>query len=181
MLQLTTAPACALQPSRPCMCLPDSTPLGQRQTRLGPDPLLRSLGGLRRVSKLESYVEIDLGGPVSFGSYSYITDAFKLLGSSLLYGRAPCEWLAPDMKAVSSSDPDAIFYEAKMYSQFGNRDLTKLLSSRGWDGLRAVTLGNAFVTPGPLDFLAHHGPSFITEAIPWLAAKLELAEERIRS
>ena len=143
--------------------------------------LLRSLGSLRRVSKLESYVEIDLGGPVSFGSYSYITDAFKLLGSSLLYERAPCEWLVPDMKAVSSNDPDAIFYEAKMYSQFGNSELTKLVRSRGWDGLRAVTLGNAFVTPGPLDFLAHHGPSFITEAMPWLAAKLELAESRIRS
>ncbi len=143
--------------------------------------LLKSMGSLRRVRKLVSYVEIDLGGPVSFGSYSYITDAFQLLGSSLLYGVAPCEWLAPDMETVSSNDPDAIFYEPKMYSGFGESDLIRLIRSRRWDKLRAATMGNIFVTPGPLDFLAHHGPSFITDAVPWLAAKLELAEERVKA
>ena len=42
-----------------------------------------------------------------------------------------------------------------------------------------VRKGNYFLTPGPLDFLAHHGPSFVTEAIPWLQERLESAERRI--
>ncbi len=149
--------------------------------RMGRDlgtALLRSLGSLPRVSKLNSYVEIDLGGPVSFGAYSYITDAFRLLGSSHVYEEEPCEWLVPDLNLVSSRNPDAIFYEPKMYSKFEGADLPTLLRTRGWAGLKAVTLGNVFVTPGPLDFLAHHGPSFITQALPWLAEKLELAARR---
>lgn len=141
--------------------------------------LLRSLGRLRKVSKLVSFVEIDLGGPVTFGAHSYITDAFRFLGSSQVYGDESSEWLVPDAKVVASKDPDAIFYEPKMYSVYKEEDLAAMVSSRGWGGLRAVDLGNLFVTPGPLDFLAHHGPSFITCALPWLEEKLQLAEERI--
>lgn len=141
--------------------------------------LLRSLAGLGRVNGLTSYVEIDLGGPVTFGRYSYITDAFRLLGSEHLYGDSPSEWLEPDLKAVEAGEPDAIFYEPKMFSDFRKDDIRAVLESRGWIHLRAVKRGNVFVTPGPLDFLAHHGPSFITEALPWLEGRLRVAKERV--
>jgi len=45
--------------------------------------------------------------------------------------------------------------------------------------MRDVKLGNLFKTLGPLDFLAHHGPSFITEALPWLAGRFGMARKRI--
>ncbi len=143
--------------------------------------LLRVLGGARKVSGVRSYVEIDLGGPVSFGAYSYITDAFKFLGSSHIYEDARSEWLKPDLNAVAKEDPDAVFYEPKMYSEFGESDIGALLISRRWRDLRAAKLGNVFLTPRPLDFLAHHGPSFITEALPWLEGRLRMAKERIGS
>ncbi|MDE1852326.1 MAG: ABC transporter substrate-binding protein [Thaumarchaeota archaeon] len=143
--------------------------------------LLRSLGKLRKVTDLEAYVEVDLGGPVTFGSYSYITDALKLLGCSHLYEDSRSEWLEPDFGKVADADPDLVVYEPKMYSKFKEGDVLPLFRSRGWGGLRAVKLENVFVTPGPLDFLAHHGPSFITEALPWLEGKLRLAKERIES
>ena len=141
--------------------------------------LLRSLGEVRGVRGLRAYVEIDLGGPVSFGSYSYITDAFRLFGCSHLYEGAKSEWLTPDLGEVAASDPDMIVYEPKMYSKFDERGVERLFRKRGWDSLRAVKLGNTFVTPGPLDFLAHHGPSFITEALPWLGGNLKTARSRI--
>ena len=141
--------------------------------------LLRSMGGLGRVAGLTSYVEIDLGGPVSFGRYSYITDAFNLLGSRHVYEDSPSEWVVPELKEVEAGDPDAIFYEPKMFSGFQEGDVGDLLKSRGWQRLRAVENGNVFVTPGPLDFLAHHGPSFITEVLPWLEGRLKMAKERI--
>lgn len=143
--------------------------------------LLKQLGKLGRTSRLKAYVEIDLGGPVTFGSYSYITDAFRLLGCSHMYEEEPSEWLKPDLEEVAAADPDLIVYEPKMFSGFKEGDLLLLLRSRGWERLRATRLENVFVTPGPLDFLAHHGPSFITEALPWLEGKLMKAQERIVS
>ena len=141
--------------------------------------LIRRLGGTGRGAGLKAYVEIDLGGPVSFGAYSYITDAFRFLGSSHVYESRKAEWLTPDPNEVAEADPDLIVYEPKMFSSFEEKDLDALLRKRGWGALRAAKLGNAFATPGPLDFLAHHGPSFITEALPWLEGKLETARGRI--
>jgi ABC-type Fe3+-hydroxamate transport system substrate-binding protein len=129
-----------------------------------------------RIGRARAYVEIDLGGPVSFGAYSYITDAFHLLGARTLFEDLRTEWLTPDLGRVASEDPDCIFYEAKMYSRFAGGDLERMLDRRGWRGLRAVRAGRCFLTPGPLDFIAHHGPSFIIETLPWLSQRLGSAE-----
>jgi iron complex transport system substrate-binding protein len=141
--------------------------------------LLARLGNLRRPRSLRTYVELDLGGPVTFGALSYITDAVRLLGSSSLFESTRREWLEPDLRSVLSGDPDLIVYEPKMFSRLAESDMKALLGSRGWDRMRAVRRGNFFLTPGPLDFLAHHGPSFVTEAIPWLARSLEKAGQNL--
>ena len=143
--------------------------------------LLESLGGVRRVKGLRAYVELDLGGPVTFGAHSYITDAVRLVGSSSVYEDERAEWLKPDMQRVAAEDPDAIVYEPKMFAKFGSADLGRLLESRGWKALRAVKAGNCMLTPRPLDFLAHHGPSFVTEAVPWLEENLRKAAERLET
>ena len=136
--------------------------------------LVEVLANCRLVSrKIRVYLEIDFNGPVSFGAYSYITDALRFLGVESIFGDHSCEWLTPDLDFVKRSDPDVIFYEAKMYSRFTELDLEQLMSKRGWENLRAVKEGHAFLSPGPLDFFAHHGPSFITEVMPWVQAKLE--------
>jgi iron complex transport system substrate-binding protein len=115
------------------------------------------------------YVEADLGGPVSFGALSYITDAVRLVGGSTLFDEVRKEWLTPDLGSVRSLDPDLIVYEPKMFSRFGQGDMAALLRRRGWEEMRAVKSRRCFMTPGPLDFIAHHGPSFITQVLPWLA------------
>ncbi|MDG7000012.1 MAG: ABC transporter substrate-binding protein [Nitrososphaerota archaeon] len=138
--------------------------------------LLRKLAGIKPITrKLKAYVEIDLGGPVSFGAYSYITDALHLLGLSTLYDEVKSEWLAPDISRVQDEKPDVIFYEAKMYSLFDEQKLEILFRKRGWSGLDVVKRKRFFLTPGPLDFLAHHGPSFIIETLPWLADRVRVA------
>lgn len=143
------------------------------------DRLLRMAGSLKGASGLSGCVEIDLGGPVTFGSYSYVTDAFRLLGCSLVYERRRSEWLPPDFGEVAASDPDLLVYEPKIFAAFSKADLVRLVQSRGWSALRAVSAGNLFLTPGPLDFLAHHGPSFITEALPWLEQRLMEAKDNL--
>ncbi len=125
--------------------------------------------------KLKVYVEIDFNQPVTFGAYSYITDALRFLGVEAIYGDQPSEWLSPDLDAVQSQDPDVIIYEAKMFKPFQDDDLAKLMSERGWESTKAVRTGQVFLTPRPLDFLAHHGPSFVTSVVPWLKKNLDAA------
>ncbi|MDV3293675.1 MAG: ABC transporter substrate-binding protein [Nitrososphaerales archaeon] len=141
--------------------------------------LLRRLASLESGRALRSYVEMDLGGAVTFGAYSYITDAIRFLGSSTIFEGRGAEWLTPDQDEVRKEDPDVIFYEPKMFSSFGKQDLARLVEVRGWGSMRAVGEGNLFVTPGPLDFLAHHGPSFIMQGMPWLSDRLAEASTRI--
>ena len=137
--------------------------------------LVDVLAGLKPVQEaIRVYLEVDLGGPVCFGAYSYITDALRLLGVQSLHGDRACEWLTPDLAWVRSQEPDVIVYEAKMYKRFGEEDLAGLLEKRDWQNMKAVKNDRLFVTPGPLDFIAHHGPSFITDTMPWL-------EERFNS
>lgn len=140
--------------------------------------LLRKAGNVQpSATRLRAYVEIDLGGPVSFGAYSYITDAFHLLGASTMFDDVRSEWLTPDLTKVAAEDPDAFFYEAKMYTKFGEADLERLIQKRGWRNLSAIRGNRCFLSPGPLDFLAHHGPSFITDVLPWLSQKLGYAAQ----
>lgn len=134
--------------------------------------LMGRLAGIGHRGRYSSYVEIDLGGPVSFGFRSYITDALSLLGLDSIYGKADREWLEPDLEFVASLDPDIIFYEPKMYSRFGQDDLQRMIKSRDWKELKAVKNEALFVTPGPLDFIAHHGPTFIREVLPWMDKKV---------
>lgn len=141
--------------------------------------LLGSLSAVQKTDKLKAYVEIDLGGPVTFGAHSYITDAISLLGCNSLFEAERVEWLKPDLEAVAKADPEVIIYERKMFSNFGEADLENLLRMRDWEGLRAVREKNCLLTPGPLDFLAHHGPSFITEAVPWLQKNFSDAARRL--
>src|SRR5207245_11427265 len=95
--------------------------------------LVDVVAGLKPVQEaMRVYLEVDLGGPVCFGAYSYITDALRLPGVQSLYGDRACEWLTPDLAWVRSQEPDVIVYEAKMYKRFGEEDLDGLLGKRDW-------------------------------------------------
>ncbi|WP_084272413.1 ABC transporter substrate-binding protein [Picrophilus oshimae] len=117
--------------------------------------------------KIKTYFEMDLGGPVTFGSMSYITDALYFLGFETIYMKYDAEWLYPDFEFVKTMDPDVIIYEHKMYRDFNEKDMEKIINDRDWHNISAVRNGNVFITPGKLDFFAHHGPSFFREVIPW--------------
>jgi len=119
------------------------------------------------------YLEINCGGPTAFGAYSYITDAIYLLGGMSVYGDVPVFWITPDLSQIGMLDPDIFIYEAKMFSHFQKDDLERLIDKRGWRNMKFIKNNMYFLAPGPLDFFAHHGPSFITEVLPWLRDKLD--------
>ncbi len=152
----------------------------ERESRKLARELLKKIALTETTTKrLRVYVEIDFGEPVSFGAYSYITDAIELLGCENVYGSSKCEWLKPDLKHLSRAEPDVFIYEPKMFSSFSYEDLLTLIEKRGLSSLSFVRKKNFFLTPGPYDFLAHHGPSFILEAVPWLSRVLKEAESKL--
>lgn len=129
---------------------------------------------------IKAYYEIDLGGCVSFGAHSYITNAFKHLNIITPYMEYPFEWLEPKIEDIVKFNPDIIIYEPKMFLkrlrtieevQFFFR---KRLESSGFAGdeLQAIKDGRIIITPGIHDFFAHHGPSFILKALPWLMEQI---------
>ncbi|MGC8581692.1 MAG: ABC transporter substrate-binding protein [Thermoplasmata archaeon] len=116
------------------------------------------------------YVEFSLGGPVTFGAFSYITHALNLVGFKNIYGNEPLSWITPDYQYVKGQDPDIIIYEHLWGKEPTQEEVKKLFAERGLDGSKAYRDDAIFITPGKYDFLAHHGPSFIKEAIPWLSS-----------
>jgi len=131
--------------------------------------LLKALNSLEPSNKsLKVYVEIDFGMPVTFGAYSYITDAINLVGHKNIFQDFHREWLEPDSNLLREKDPDVIIYEPKMFKEEGEEEFIEKFSKRGLADLRALREKRYFITPRPYDFLAHHGPSFILEALSWL-------------
>ncbi|MEM3940648.1 MAG: ABC transporter substrate-binding protein [Thermoplasmatales archaeon] len=133
------------------------------------DELFSIIKNTKRGNGGRVYIECDLGGPVTFGALSYITDVLNFFNFKSIYSREMKEWIVPDFKFVEQEDPDVIIFEPKMFSKRDSSILERIAKQRGWDKLSAFKRGNVFVTPGEYDFFAHHGPSLIREVIPWLS------------
>ncbi|MCL4334625.1 MAG: ABC transporter substrate-binding protein [Candidatus Thermoplasmatota archaeon] len=115
-----------------------------------------------------AYIEIDLGGPTSFGSFSYICNTLNFYGMNTPYDYVDREWLIPDPDEVRKFDPEVIIFEPKMFGDRKRLNVDQIIRERSWEEISAVKNGNIFVTPGRYDFFAHHGPSFIRVVLPWL-------------
>lgn len=138
--------------------------------------LLIELAKLKNHSNLHSkriYIEIDLGGPVTFGAYSYITDGINFLGGENIFGDEHHEWLVPNNQKVSELNPDIIIYEPKMFSKDRDRERIKANLIQRFGKVKALREDKLFVTPGIYDFFAHHGPGFILRAMKWLIENIE--------
>jgi ABC-type Fe3+-hydroxamate transport system substrate-binding protein len=125
------------------------------------------------------YLEIDLGGPVSFGRYSYITDAFRWLGINHIFQDKNCEWLTPTTEELLAKPIDYIIYEPKMFSKKHRTidELVEYFTARGLGNLPAVKNRKIIITPTSNDFIAHHGPSFITNVMPWLNETIKMTQQ----
>jgi ABC-type Fe3+-hydroxamate transport system substrate-binding protein len=124
--------------------------------------------GINRGRERSVYFECDLGGQVTFGALSYITDVLRYMNFKSIYSWSLSEWLKPDNEFIKSADPEYVILEPKMFSARDPNLVEKIVESRGWEGLSAYKNKRIYLTPGTYDFFAHHGPSLITEVLPWL-------------
>jgi ABC-type Fe3+-hydroxamate transport system substrate-binding protein len=135
--------------------------------------LVKIQSSIRRHTSIRGYLEIDLGGPVTFGSESYITDFLEMIGIRTPYSQSRSEWVQPDLNFVKDFDPELIIYEPKMYQKVSMDSVMNLMRDRRWEGVSAVCNSRVYKTPGTLDFFAHHGPSFIRNVMPWAVEILD--------
>ncbi len=118
------------------------------------------LTGLRgALEGVRIYYEVDLGGPVAPGAYTYIVDALEYLGATTPFSATRDTWLVnPDAGVITEFNPDVVVFEAP----YGVSDLREYalrkLGERGLDRLEAVRSGRLIVLEP--DSLAHYGPSF---------------------
>ncbi|MGC8572669.1 MAG: ABC transporter substrate-binding protein [Caldisphaera sp.] len=110
------------------------------------------------------YYEIDLGGPVSVGSHSYIGDAFKFMGMSHVFENERVPYVInPDPNSIIKYNPDVIIYEQKLGENATVDKFIQNLEKRNIKEINAVKNKNIVIME--YDSLAHYGPSFFDAAI----------------
>ena len=109
--------------------------------------------------KARVYYEVDLGGPVTVGSLTYIDHSLRHIGLENIFSRARRTYFEPDFDEVAREDPDVIVYEPKPFTTMTFEKLLEMFRKRGWERMRAVR-EKMIILLEP-DSLAHYGPSHV--------------------
>lgn len=119
-----------------------------------------------RAKRKRVYVEFDLGGPITVGYPTHVSDGIRLLGAINVFDDVPIAYFTPKDSEIAARDPEVVVLEPKRLVEHEVQRMKSSLERRGL----SVLLGKAHFTWG--DFLAHTGPSFIMDALPWLLSVL---------
>ena len=124
---------------------------------------------------LPTYVEIDLGGPVTAGAGSYLYWLLDWVGLLPAGADDPRAWFTPPESWLESLTPDLVLYDPQPRRGVDTARVERLLAARGlgrWlDGDAALV-----VTEG--DVLAHHGPWLLETGLPRLVEAIRGALAR---
>jgi len=112
------------------------------------------------------YLEFDLGGPISVGRGSYVSQALRHLGLTNIFAELSQSYFTPDLDEVSRRAPELIIYEPKPHRMRQEERARALMESRGWTQPLVVNEG---------DELAHYGPLFF-EYLEGLERQIERLE-----
>lgn len=133
--------------------------------------LVKNIKPVEYESRPRVYVEFDLGGPITSGFLTHVADAIWISGgvNSFEFYREP--YFEPKPDDILKSEPDIIIYEPKSGDSNPKERFIRSLKVRGLESLEKMPLA---ITRG--DFLAHQGPGFIDDALPWLKETIRLAK-----
>ncbi|MEJ2779792.1 ABC transporter substrate-binding protein [Stygiolobus sp. CP850M] len=115
-------------------------------------------------NRVNVYVEFDLGGVITPGYPTHVSDAISLVGGKNIFDDKDEAYFTPCDDEVLSRDPDLIIYEPKRLTDYEKERFQRRMRERGLEEL--VKKKKVVFTVG--DFLAHQGPSFIIDGIKFL-------------
>jgi ABC-type Fe3+-hydroxamate transport system substrate-binding protein len=137
-----------------------------RAEALNRELLISILSLMEEPLSLRVYYEVDLGGPITAGGPSYITDALHLVGLRNVYAFRKEPYFQPDDGETKGLNFDLILYEPKPERKYDEGKIRDTLIRR---------LGNRGVVILEGDFLAHYGPSLFDEILPELKRRVREA------
>lgn len=121
-----------------------------------------------RKKRVKIYVEFELGSIITIGFPTHISDAIYMLGGSNIFDDVSDAYFTPKDEEILCRDPDIVIYEPKRLSEDEKTRFYKRLEKRG---LTSLLNKRIFFTKG--DYLAHMGPSFITDSFIWLSSLIK--------
>ncbi len=124
------------------------------------------------------YYEIDLGGPVTAGRYSYIHAILEHMGLKNIYGSEASPWIQPSNEYVAQKNPEIILYELKPGEEPDREKVLRMFRERGWSDVEAVKNGRILLMGS--DTLAHYGPELF-HTLERLVEALEKGLEYLES
>jgi len=119
------------------------------------------------------FAEIDLSPEITFGSNSYITHALYIMGYENIFIYDKRSYFLPNYEEVKIKEPDFIIYEPKpeKLKKPNLEEVIERYNKIGLGNLKAVKEKKIIITPG--DYIAHYGPSFITEVLTYLNEEIK--------
>jgi iron complex transport system substrate-binding protein len=123
--------------------------------------------------KARYFAEIDLSPEITFGSNSYITHALYIMGYENIFIYDKRSYFIPNYEEVKNKEPDFIIYEPKpeRLKKPSLDEIIERYEKIGLGNLKAVREKRIIITPG--DYIAHYGPSLITEVLPYLNEEIK--------
>jgi len=118
--------------------------------------------------KATYFAEIDLAPEITFGSNSYITHALYILGYENIFMDKKQSYFFANYEEVKLRNPDFIIYEPKpeRIKKPTLEEIIERYNKLGLSNIKAVKEKRIIITPG--DYIAHYGPSFISEVLVYL-------------
>ncbi len=119
------------------------------------------------------FAEIDLSPEITFGSNSYITHALYLIGYENVFMDDRRNYFLADYEKLKERDIDFIIYEPKpeKIKKPNLDEIVERYNKLGLGNLKAVKERKIIITPG--DYIAHYGPSFISEVSVYLKNEID--------
>ncbi len=109
---------------------------------------------------IKTYVEIDLGEPISVGGPSYISAGLNWMGLVNIFSHREEAYFTPEDEEIVALEPEVVLYDPKPHKKPSYEEVDEKLRQRGI--LKEST--KLIVTQG--DWLAHYGPSFLDVILP---------------
>jgi len=109
---------------------------------------------------IRTYVEIDLGDPITVGGPSYISAGINWMGLNNIFSSRDEAYFTPKDDEIRSLKPEIVLYDPKPHKRTSYEEVARKLRERGILGETTKLI----VTPG--DWLAHYGPSFLDVILP---------------
>ena len=123
-------------------------------------------------------VEIDLHPEYTIGTASFLNHALWFMGLENILQDQYASYFQTPYDMVHQRNPDIIIYEPKPMRK--KKPTVEEMVSRyqelGLGNVKAVRNRRIIITDG--DMVAHYGPAFIDEVMPWLASRLKQIMEK---